>query len=77
MLVIPLSRGGQDFIAFFRQGQLKEIHWAGNPYEKHGANPSPSASEQGFADLRTLEPRKSFKIWSEVKWSSRLIPICS
>ncbi|EGG00131.1 uncharacterized protein MELLADRAFT_39867 [Melampsora larici-populina 98AG31] len=66
MLVIPLSRGGQDFIAFFRQGQLKEIHWAGNPYEKdEKAGRSPTASEESYAHLRTLEPRKSFKIWSE------------
>lgn len=66
MLVIPLSRGGQDFIAFFRQGQLKEIHWAGNPYEKdQKEGRSPTASEESYAHLRTLEPRKSFKIWSE------------
>ncbi|KAH9822265.1 hypothetical protein DFH28DRAFT_1119193 [Melampsora americana] len=26
---------------------------------------SPTASEEGYAHLRTLEPRKSFKIWSE------------
>ncbi|KAG0149643.1 hypothetical protein CROQUDRAFT_669146 [Cronartium quercuum f. sp. fusiforme G11] len=66
MLVIPLSRGGQDFIAFFRQGQLKQIHWAGNPYEKMGESAStPNSFEQGFTHHSTLEPRKSFKIWSE------------
>jgi light-regulated signal transduction histidine kinase (bacteriophytochrome) len=34
MLVVPLSVGGEDFIVFFRKGQLKEVKWAGNPYEK-------------------------------------------
>ncbi|PLW10463.1 hypothetical protein PCANC_23159 [Puccinia coronata f. sp. avenae] len=56
LLVIPLSRSGQDFICFFRPAQSKEIHWAGNPHEKvlkTGDNPN------------MLEPRKSFKIWSE------------
>ncbi|MBW0490223.1 hypothetical protein O181_029938 [Austropuccinia psidii MF-1] len=56
MLVIPLSRGGQDFICFFRPGQLKEIHWAGNPHEKILRDED---------NQRSLEPRKSFKIWSE------------
>ncbi|KAI8456842.1 hypothetical protein BY996DRAFT_4579091 [Phakopsora pachyrhizi] len=55
ILVIPLSRGGQDFICFFRPGQMKDIHWAGNPHEKILNENNP----------RSLEPRKSFKIWSE------------
>ncbi|EDN97971.1 hypothetical protein SS1G_12828 [Sclerotinia sclerotiorum 1980 UF-70] len=34
ILVIPLSTGGNDFLVFFRRGQLREVRWAGNPYEK-------------------------------------------
>lgn len=56
ILVIPLSRAGQDFICFFRPAQMKEIHWAGNPHEKILKDDQ----NQGM-----LEPRKSFKIWSE------------
>lgn len=55
LMVIPLSRQGRDFICFFRQGQLKHIHWAGNPYQK-------IINEGTSYDL---EPRKSFKLWSE------------
>ncbi|KAF5362908.1 hypothetical protein D9758_007118 [Tetrapyrgos nigripes] len=53
MLYVPLSSGGQDFIAFLRKGQPREVHWAGKPFK------------QGQAVKSTLEPRKSFKIWSE------------
>lgn len=55
MLVVPLSVGGNDFIVFFRKGQLKEVKWAGNPYEKFIKE-----GTEGY-----LEPRKSFKTWSE------------
>jgi len=55
MLIVPLSVGGQDFIVFFRKGQLREVKWAGNPYEKF--------VKEGTAGY--LEPRKSFKTWSE------------
>ncbi|KAF7981483.1 hypothetical protein HWV62_33533 [Athelia sp. TMB] len=51
LLYVPLSSGGKDFIAFLRKGQPKEVHWAGRPQNK-GSDTS-------------LEPRKSFKIWSE------------
>ncbi|KAL3420863.1 hsp90-like protein [Phlyctema vagabunda] len=54
LLVIPLSVGGHDFIVFFRRGQLKEVRWAGNPYEK--------ALKPGNYHL---EPRASFKRWTE------------
>lgn len=56
LLLVPLSIGGQDFIVFFRKGQLKEVKWAGNPYEKFI-----KAGTEGY-----LEPRKSFKTWSEM-----------
>lgn len=56
LLLVPLSAGGQDFIVFFRKGQLKEVKWAGNPYEKF--------VKQGTEGY--LEPRKSFRTWSEM-----------
>lgn len=55
LLVVPLSSGGQDFIVFFRKGQTKEVKWAGNPYEKYIKE-----GTEGY-----LEPRKSFRTWSE------------
>jgi len=55
MLIVPLSVSGEDFIVFFRRGQLKEVKWAGNPYEKFI-----KSGTEGY-----LEPRKSFKTWSE------------
>jgi len=54
-LIVPLSASGTDFIVFFRKGQLKEVKWAGNPYEKFVKE-----GTEGY-----LEPRKSFKTWSE------------
>ena len=53
LLYVPLSTGGQDFMAFLRRGQPRDVHWAGKPF-KEGAT----------TDAR-LEPRKSFKTWSE------------
>ena len=55
LLLVPLSVGGNDFIVFFRKGQTHEVKWAGNPYEK-------VIREGTYA---YLEPRKSFKTWSE------------
>ncbi|KIY71736.1 hypothetical protein CYLTODRAFT_450579 [Cylindrobasidium torrendii FP15055 ss-10] len=49
-LYVPLSSGGKDFIVFLRKGQPKRVHWAGRPTK--GSDP-------------VLEPRKSFKVWSE------------
>ncbi|KAL7910800.1 hypothetical protein GGI35DRAFT_324848 [Trichoderma velutinum] len=56
ILYVPLSAGGHDFIAFFRRGQIKEVRWAGNPYEK--------TLRQGTEGY--LEPRASFKTWNEL-----------
>jgi light-regulated signal transduction histidine kinase (bacteriophytochrome) len=50
LLLVPLSREGRDFIVFFRHGQLQQVHWAGNPYEKVMADGS-----------NGLIPRKSFR----------------
>ncbi|VUC34305.1 unnamed protein product [Clonostachys rosea] len=55
LLYVPLSVGGSDFIVFFRKGQVKEVKWAGNPYEK--------IIRDGTAGY--LEPRTSFKTWHE------------
>ncbi|KAL8967513.1 MAG: hypothetical protein Q9183_002887, partial [Haloplaca sp. 2 TL-2023] len=55
LLLVPLSVGGSDFIVFFRKGQLREVKWAGNPYEKFIKE-----GTEGY-----LEPRKSFRTWSE------------
>ena len=54
MLYIPLSRNGKDFIVFLRQGQLRHVQWAGKPFK--------AVDEDGA----TLEPRKSFKMWSQI-----------
>lgn len=54
-MVIPLSIGGGDFMVLFRKGQLKEVHWAGNPNEKI-VHPGTSY----------LEPRASFRRWTEM-----------
>ncbi|CCX07160.1 Similar to Cyanobacterial phytochrome B; acc. no. Q9R6X3 [Pyronema omphalodes CBS 100304] len=55
LLLVPLSSEGADFIVFFRKPQIKHVHWAGNPYDKK--------MKEGTAAF--LEPRSSFKIWSE------------
>ncbi|KAK0628805.1 hypothetical protein B0T17DRAFT_167415 [Bombardia bombarda] len=55
LLYVPLSVGGSDFIVFFRRGQIREVKWAGNPYDK--------IIKEGTADY--LEPRTSFKVWHE------------
>ncbi|KAM0265666.1 hypothetical protein ACHAQJ_000100 [Trichoderma viride] len=56
LLYVPLSVGGHDFIVFFRKGQVKEVRWAGNPYEK-----TLREGTEGY-----LEPRASFKTWNEI-----------
>jgi light-regulated signal transduction histidine kinase (bacteriophytochrome) len=55
MLVIPLALDGVDFLVFFRKAKSKEIIWAGNPHEKK--------TRKGKNAY--LEPRSSFKRWSE------------
>lgn len=55
LLYVPLSVGGQDFIVFYRRGQVKEVKWAGNPYDK--------IIKEGTANY--LEPRTSFQVWHE------------
>lgn len=73
LLYIPLSHAGLDFIVFFRRGVLQEVKWAGNPYEKFVKE-----GTEGY-----LEPRKSFKTWSETivgrcrDWSTEEIETAS
>ena len=55
LLLVPLSMGCDDFIVFLRQPELRKVNWAGNPYEK--------VLREGTQAY--LEPRESFKIWSE------------
>lgn len=55
MLTVPLSSEGKDFIVFFRKGVVAEVQWAGNPY----------ANKTQGDGYRPLEPRQSFKIWTE------------
>ena len=55
LMYVPLSVSGSDFIVFLRKGQIKEVKWAGNPYEK--------IVRDGTAGF--LEPRTSFKTWHE------------
>ncbi|KAF2007328.1 hypothetical protein P154DRAFT_614721 [Amniculicola lignicola CBS 123094] len=53
LLVISLSREVGDFILLFKTSQIKEVHWAGKP------------NKISAKDGR-LEPRNSFKKWTEV-----------
>lgn len=53
LLLVPLSGSGVDFIAFLRKSQLRHVNWAGKPFKE---------GKEGEA---ALEPRKSFKVWSE------------
>lgn len=53
LLLIPLTGGGVDFIAFLRKAQSRHVNWAGKPFK------------EGVEGTAVLEPRKSFKIWSE------------
>ncbi|RKF76951.1 putative histidine kinase-group viii protein [Golovinomyces cichoracearum] len=56
ILIIPLNIGKEnDFLVFFRKGQLRTINWAGNPREKI------FKSSNDY-----LEPRASFKRFTEI-----------
>jgi len=54
LLYVPLSQGGTDFIAFLRKGQPRAVRWAGKPYK-----------DEADGQRASLEPRVSFKVWSE------------
>ena len=73
LLYVPLSHAGSDFIVFCRKGVLQEVKWAGNPYEKF--------VKEGTSGY--LEPRTSFKTWTETivgrcrDWSTEEIETAS
>lgn len=50
LMFIPLSSIAGDFVVFFRENQIKEIHCAGN---------------HNIEKLGSLELRDSFKKWTE------------
>ena len=54
LLYVPLTGGGKDFIVFLRKGQKHKVRWAGRPYKDNMTEKD-----------AILEPRKSFKVWSE------------
>ena len=55
MLVLPVSRGPQDYIVLFRRENVRSVQWAGDPAK------SVSASAEG----ERISPRKSFAAWQE------------
>ncbi|KAJ5918372.1 CheY-like superfamily [Penicillium verhagenii] len=57
LLCIPIAPNGNDFVIFFRLGQLTTITWAGNPHKPAGGGIGP------------LTPRQSFKEWREITLS--------
>jgi serine phosphatase RsbU (regulator of sigma subunit)/GAF domain-containing protein len=61
VLAVPI--GGDDFLAWFRPETLREVAWAGNPYQ----------SKTAITDAGPrLSPRRSFDAWSEtVRETSR------
>ncbi|KAL7269362.1 hypothetical protein RUND412_007980 [Rhizina undulata] len=73
LLLVPLSISDCDFIVFFRKVQMECVRWVRNPYEK-----TPSDENDGY-----LEPRNSFKIWTETvmgkcrKWTPEQIETAS
>lgn len=73
LLYVPLSHAGSDFIVFFRKGVIQQVKWAGNPYEKF--------LNEGTSGY--LEPRTSFKTWTETivgrcrDWSTEEIETAS
>ncbi|TIA87301.1 hypothetical protein E3P99_03262 [Wallemia hederae] len=50
ILYIPLTTSGDDFICFLRKGEMSTVSWAGNPNKNNNI---------------ALQPRASFKKWSE------------
>ncbi|CAG8234664.1 unnamed protein product [Penicillium salamii] len=57
LLCVPLSTTENQFLVFFRCGQLTTVTWAGNPYE--------TAKCKQAATGNHLTPRQSFNRWSE------------
>ncbi|KAL3426371.1 hsp90-like protein [Phlyctema vagabunda] len=69
LLFVPLGVGGNNFLVFFRRGQLREVKWAGyvprpnpNSTQRTEYNPYHKSYKHGS---EYLEPRTSFKRWVE------------
>lgn len=74
LIAIPLSKSGSDFLVFFRNEQLMEIHWAGNTQERFE-----------LLGLENVEPAASFQRWVEhvvhtsrewTEWQRKYYTIC-
>ena len=67
VLAAAVSRGGGDYLLWFRPEVVRTVEWAGNPEKPVSAEaPSRSASVDGGSEtLPTLHPRKSFAAWRE------------
>lgn len=55
VLAIPLSRAPRDYVLLFRQEQIRNVAWAGDPHKPASYGPNGAR----------LTPRKSFEAWSE------------
>lgn len=55
VLSIPISRSPRDYILFFREELVQQVHWAGNPEKPVSYGPNGAR----------LTPRKSFETWQE------------
>jgi light-regulated signal transduction histidine kinase (bacteriophytochrome) len=49
MMVIPLSRGGGDYLIWFRPELVVQATWAGNPTASHGTDPDAPGPARSFA----------------------------
>ncbi len=58
ILAMCLGNNWDDYIIWFRPEEIKEINWAGNPYNSY------YEEVQDNGDVK-LCPRNSFKIWKE------------
>lgn len=57
VLCVPLSTSTDQFLVFFRRGQLTTITWAGNPHD--------IAKHKQTGSKRNMRPRENFKEWVE------------
>ncbi|MCD2174177.1 GAF domain-containing protein [Rhizobium sp. C4] len=67
VLSIPISRSPRDYVLFFRNEQVRQVKWAGDPRKPVTLGPNGAR----------LTPRKSFEAWQEtvlcrsIPWSAR------
>lgn len=71
VLSVPLSRSPRDYVLFFRNEQVRNVRWAGNPAKPVTLGPNGAR----------LTPRKSFEAWQETvlcrsrPWTARDIRV--